>query len=195
MSVYHLNNTSFLQRVASALKNLNTLDFETMESAFTRLIKDFSYNLNEIVDVYKAHNFSVSAGAVLSLKEKILEKNNKEFLNDVVKYIEATDLEFKTLSIAYGELCLKCLNLKKNKNKNKKDLQLVFSQLLEHEDSFKKAIENIRSFSQQKLEDAQKLKVTHLEDYKNTFEQLSKLADLTWVIVQTRLFRGDQSLF
>ena len=81
MSVSHLDNKPFLKRVISALEDLNTLDFETIESAFTRLIKNMAHNLSEIVDVYKAHNVFNPLKNILKTT-KVLEKCvDKENIN------------------------------------------------------------------------------------------------------------------
>ena len=144
MSVSYLDNGSFLKRVISALDDLNILDFETVETVFTRLIQNLSHNLSEIVDVYKAHKFETSASVVINLADRLLEKNNKEFLDDLVNYVDKINLEFTNKSVEYAQLCLKCLKLKKKKN-----LIVTFSNLLEHEKVFQDAIEKVRQFSQQ----------------------------------------------
>jgi len=189
MSVSYLDNKPFLKRVVSALNDLNTLDFETVESAFARLIKNMAHNLSEIVDVYKAHTFEISAAVVIDLTDRILEKNNKDFLDDLVRYIDEINSEFTNTSVEYAELCLKCLKLKKKRNKT--ELVAIFSELLEHEKTFQESIEKVRKFSQQKRDEAKARKITQLPNYVGAFTQLNNLADLTWLKVKERLIRNE----
>lgn len=192
MSIKYLNNKSFLARMALARKELAMLDSESVETALSRLLKDFSYNLKEIVDVYRGHKFPISATVVIDLKDKILESNNKEFLADIILYLEAVDAQFNNLAITYGQICLRCLNLKK---KSKAEIQNSFSALLEHEDTFKAAIETIRNFSRQKIAEVHERKLEHLPAYQLYFASLSSLTDLTWVQIQNKLQQGKSSLF
>jgi hypothetical protein len=189
MSVSYLNNGSFAKRVISALEDLNTLDFETVESAFTRLITDLAHNLSEIVDVYRAHTFEISASTVIDVTDRLLERNNKDFLEDRVNYVNEIDLEFKNKSVEYAQICLKCLNLKKKRKKE--ELIAMFSSLLEHEKVFQDAIKEVRLFSQQKRDEAKTRKVTHLPKYESTFIKLNNLADLTWLKAKERLIKNQ----
>lgn len=183
MSISYLDNKSFLKRVLTAMNELNTLDFESITSAFTRLIQELSYNMTEIVDVYKSHKFKTSA-SIISLKDKILEKNNKDFLDDLAHFIAAINTEFNNKSIKYGKLCLDCIE--KNKGK-KEDLAEAFYNVLEHEKDFQVSIKKVRQFSLEKLTDAQDRKITHLEKYSLLFKQLTWLSELTWKTAKTRL--------
>jgi len=190
MTVNYLDNKPFLKRVVSAFENLDTLDFETIDSALSRLTKNMAHNLNEIVDVYAAHKFDISA-SVIDLTDKILEKKNKDFLDDLVSYVNEMDLEFKNRAVEYGKLCLKCIQVKK---KNKAELIAVFSEVLENEKTFQTAITQVREFSRQKRNEAKIRKVTYLSKYKDTFTNLDNLADLTWAKVKERLIKNEAML-
>jgi len=189
MSVSYLDNNPFLRRVISALKDINTLDFETIEDAFTRLIKNMAHNLSEVVAVYKVHIFEISASVVINLTDRILEKNNKDFLGDLVAYVNEIDLEFTNKSVEYAKLCLKCIQLKKKKKKT--DLIAMFSDVIEYEKTFQDAIEKVRQFSQQKRDEAKIRKITQLPNYEGTFTQLNNLADLTWLKAKERLIKNE----
>ena len=179
MSVSYLDNRAFLKRVLTAMQDIDTLTFETIESALTRFVQKFGHNLLEIIDVYENSSFETSA-AITSLSDRILEKNNKDFLDDLKNYINDVDLEFNNRSAEYGKLCSNLqIHQAELDEKEMKNIVAIFQDIVNYEKIFEQAIIAIRKFSQKKLKAAKKRKLMQLPNYKYEFTQLQFYGSLT----------------
>lgn len=174
-------NKEFIRRILSAMQDIDELEYMSLEESLTTLLKSITRDLNHIVDIYERFKFETIA-SVHSLEEKKLEKNNKEFLDRVVQYVEGVDRAFNHRAVTYcnlGSHFKPRLSEKSLQKEKMKKLELL-KKLAQAEEAFISAIKRVNKFSHKLMEEAKSRKVNHLKKYEYTFGQIALFETLDW---------------
>lgn len=171
------DNSSYIKRVLTAMKDFDTLDIESFEDAVKRLVNNLAYELNSLVDIYEKYEFKTSA-SVVDFTDKKLEQDNENFLGRLYRYVEGVIRAFDLLGSRYANLCghLSTRLAKTNETKNTAE---VLREVMNGEEKLKTAVLRVSKFSKRKQKEAEDLKITHLKNYEYQFKQLKLFEELT----------------
>jgi len=178
-------NQKYLQRLVSSsikeMRKMDYLEFMPLKDAISHIIKGITSDLNHIIDIYERFNFEAIA-AVFSLEDKILEKNNEEFLRRLTQYIDGVDGAFRAKAVTYCNLgsSLKPRVAEDSLTKEQNKKVQIFTELMKTETDFINSIKKVNAFSHKLMEDAKKRYLTHLKNYDYQFKQLALFETLTF---------------
>jgi hypothetical protein len=169
---------NFIKKVLRAMEDIDNLKVESIEVALEKMIKDLTYDLNEVIDMHERYEFKALA-SISNIGDKRLEENYKEFLERLIQYANGVDKAFHAKAVRYGKLAAQ-YQLRIATPDENKHIKDILIKIAEHEISFKKVIQRVKDYSHKRLEESKKVNLTRLKKYESLFKKLSFYENLTW---------------
>lgn len=192
MAPTEFKNNTFIRRILAVSEDLDTLVMLSKESyieAYNTWVRDFAKALNTIEHIYNEIGYNATAN-ISSLEEKILEKNNYNFLQAVAKYVSAIDLILARKSLQYAKIAEKYLRQKAphlaSDQENEKKIKLAI-EASEYLDELETALNKINRYSLKLKKDFESRNLKKLANYKYQYERLDLFSRLTVDEIITRL--------
>lgn len=170
----------FLDKIRSMLtasESLDTLVYlnaDSFDAALTHWFDDLITELATAVSLFSRFDFE-STGSVVDLTERVLERENKEFLDKQVEFVARVELILAQKSIQYAQICKKFAK--------PQDVDSDVRRLLNQEGtSFLAKLDHtldlISKFALRRLTDAKKRKVNLLPSRKKMFDRMHVFSTL-----------------
>jgi len=189
-----LKTKDFIKKILAASEDLDTLvilSAPSYESAMNLWVRDLAKSLNSILTIYGESNFKFKlTSSVYSLSEKRLEKENKEILLLITKYVDGVDLTLARKSLQYAKIAEKYLQQKSPKlvtDANISKKAKIAIEMSEYLSMLENSLTKINKFSKKLKDEINSKSLINLTKYNYQFNRIDIFCELTLDILIDRL--------
>lgn len=189
-----MKTKDFIKKILAASEDLDTLvilSAPSYESAMNLWVRDLAKSLNSILTIYGESNFKFKlTSSVYSLSEKRLEKENKEILLLITKYVDGVDLTLARKSLQYAKIAEKYLQQKSPKlvtDANISKKAKIAIEMSEYLSMLENSLTKINKFSKKLKDEINSKSLINLTKYNYQFNRIDIFCELTLDILIDRL--------